>query len=295
MSLQIASINSGSNGNCYYVGNANEAVLIDAGISCREIEKRMARLDLSLNRVKAVFISHEHTDHTRGVSVLSRKYKLPVYISSSTHLNSGLFLDKELLFGIEHLKPVTIGELTIKPFNKLHDAADPYSFNIIANQLTIGVYTDIGSACEQVINHFKECHAVFLEANYDEYLLDNGHYPFHLKQRIKSDTGHLSNSQALELFKKHKAPFLSHLILSHLSKENNNPGLVEQLFNEVATDTKIVVASRYNESELISITGEMVSKENKLRPIQISQKTHQRKLNKNPKDPSQISLFETHS
>jgi phosphoribosyl 1,2-cyclic phosphodiesterase len=291
MSLHIASINSGSNGNCYYVGNANEAVLIDAGISCREIEKRMARLNLSLQKVKAIFISHEHTDHTRGISVLSRKYKLPVYISSATHLNSGLFLDKELLFGIEHLKSITIGELTVKPFKKLHDAADPYSFNISDNQLTIGVYTDIGSVCHQVINHFKDCDAVFLEANYDEYMLDNGHYPFHLKQRIKSDTGHLSNTQALNLFTTHKSPSLSHLILSHLSKENNNPGLVERLFKEVAGQTKIVVASRYNESELFFITGDMTTKETEDDSKSRSQKTYFKKVDKNKKDPLQISLF----
>lgn len=250
MSLFVASINSGSNGNCYYIGNDSEAVLVDAGISCREIERRMNKLGLEVTAVKAIFISHEHSDHIRGVEVLSKKHGIPVYINERTQRAGGLKLQTHLtqLFVTE--QAIVIGRLVIKPFQKHHDAADPYSFNISGNGVTIGVFTDIGHACKNVISHFRECHAVFLETNYDTEMLENGFYPVYLKRRIRSDKGHLSNSQALDLFLQHRTPQLSHLFLSHLSRENNSPQLVEQLFNQHAGSTKIVVASRHHESDL---------------------------------------------
>ncbi|MGQ0829433.1 MAG: MBL fold metallo-hydrolase [Bacteroidota bacterium] len=259
MSLFVTSLNSGSNGNCYYIGNDSEAVLVDAGISCREVEKRMGRLQLSINKLKAVFISHEHIDHIRGVVVLARKYQLPVYITSSTLKNSPLVLEKELVRTFEADRPVAIGKLIVTPFIKHHDAKDPHSFVIAGNGINIGVLTDIGIPCEQVIRYFKQCHAVFLEANYDEDMLEQGRYPFYLKKRISGGKGHLSNKQALEIFTKHKPAFMSHLFLSHLSKENNSPELVEGLFKQYAKNTTIVVASRYNETDVYTI-GKVDSK-----------------------------------
>ncbi len=260
MSLIIASINSGSNGNCYYVGNAQEAVLVDAGISCLETEKRMKRLGLSLQNVKAIFISHEHSDHIRGVEVLSKKYQLPVYISSKTHLYSRLALETHLQKTFLSDETVQIGGLQIKAFLKRHDAADPHSFVISCNNIRVGVFTDIGSVCQNVTHHFKQCHAVFMEANYDDEMLLKGRYPHHLKNRIRGGKGHLSNAQALKVFTGHRAVFMSHLLLSHLSKDNNCPDLVQQLFNAEAGGTEIVVASRYRESEIYCIDGSFQSK-----------------------------------
>ncbi|MBC7903148.1 MAG: MBL fold metallo-hydrolase, partial [Gemmatimonadaceae bacterium] len=128
MSLQIASINSGSNGNCYYIGNNTEAVLIDAGISCREVEKRMERMGLNINKVKAIFISHEHTDHIFGLPVISRKYKLPVYITGNTLKGGKQKIEPSQVYHFSAYQPVTIGEITITAFPKHHDAADPHSF-----------------------------------------------------------------------------------------------------------------------------------------------------------------------
>src|SRR6266849_6069534 len=112
MALHIASLNSGSNGNCYYVGNEREAVLVDAGISCRETEKRMARLGLSMQKVKAIFISHEHSDHIRGLGVLARKHELPVYVTDSTAHHCG-DVPKELCFGLNAYTPIRIGCLEV--------------------------------------------------------------------------------------------------------------------------------------------------------------------------------------
>lgn len=255
MSLYITSLNSGSNGNCYYVGNSNEAVLVDVGISCKEVEKRMARLQLPIASVKAIFISHEHSDHIKGLEVLSKKHSIPVYITTQTLNNSRLDLNRSLVKSFKAYDPVIIGNLIVKAFPKFHDAADPYSFVIENNDVKVGVMTDIGSVCEHVIQNFKQCQAVFLEANYDEQLLEKGQYPYYLKQRIKSDKGHLSNLQTLELFVNHKPEFMSHVILSHLSKDNNCPILVKDLFMKHSGNTKVIVASRFQETDVFHITN----------------------------------------
>jgi len=245
MSLFITSLNSGSNGNCYYIGNDSEAVLIDAGISCRETEKRMGLLGLSMDKVKAIFISHEHSDHIRGMGAIAEKYNLPVFLSNKTSKHCGLSVNKERRNIFVAHEPINIGAISVMAFPKHHDAADPHSFIISYNNVTIGVFTDIGAACEQVTNYFSKCHAVFLEANYDEALLANGKYPIYLKNRIRSGKGHLSNTQALDILKQYRAPFLTHLLLSHLSKDNNNPDLAKQLFEQHAAGVQIIVASRY--------------------------------------------------
>jgi len=253
MSLFIASLNSGSNGNCYYIGNENEAILIDAGISCREIEKRIKRVGLSISKVKAVFISHEHTDHISGLPVLVKKYRLPVYITAPTLMNCGFTLEEKLVMCFAAPEPVVIGNLMITAFPKHHDACDPYSFIVSSNNVKVGIFTDIGFPCANMILHFKQCHAAFLETNYDEVMLEQGSYPYFLKNRIRGDKGHLSNKQALELFIAHKPEFMSHLFLSHLSKNNNSVQLVQQLFNEYANGVKIIVATRYHETAVYHI------------------------------------------
>ena len=259
MQLFITSLNSGSNGNCYYVGNEQEAVLVDAGICCRQIEIRMKRLGLSMDKVKAVFISHEHSDHIRGVEIVAKKYKLPVYITSQTLRNSRLYLPKSQVFTFEAYQPVFIGELCVLPFPKKHDASDPHSFTVTYQDLTVGVFTDIGLSCEHVIRHFSQCHAAFLEANYDEEMLEKGKYPIYLKRRIRGGHGHLSNRQALQLFTSCRPPYMSHLLLSHLSHENNNPDLVKELFSAHAQDTEIVVASRFYETPVYTISHTSLS------------------------------------
>ncbi len=261
MSLFVASLNSGSNGNCYYLGNEREAILVDAGISCRETETRMSRLGLSMRKVKAIFISHEHSDHIRGITVLAKKYRLPVYITSLTLQHGGLALEDGLTAEFIAGEPIRIGGLLVTAFSKLHDAAHPHSFTVACGDIKVGVFTDIGAVCENLILHFRQCHAAFLETNYDEELLENGRYPLHLKRRIRGGWGHLSNKQALTLFMHHKPAYMTHLFLSHLSKDNNDPALVRNLFNTHANGTEIIVASRYAETPVYHINGE-VSKTN---------------------------------
>jgi phosphoribosyl 1,2-cyclic phosphodiesterase len=268
MALQIASINSGSNGNCYYVGNQTDAVLIDVGISCRETEIRMKQIGLDIKKVKAVFVSHEHTDHIKGVATLAHKYSLPIYITQATA--KSLKLIKHLSKTFTEHQEINIGELSVTPFFKHHDAADPHSFIVSYNKITVGVFTDIGVVCDNLVQYFKKCNAAFLEANYDEEMLDNGGYPQHLKNRIKSNVGHLSNKQALDLFIQHRSSNLSHLVLSHLSKDNNAPQLAKDLFESHSTQTKIIVADRYSASDVYTITnGKTVSITKPIKPKQL--------------------------
>jgi phosphoribosyl 1,2-cyclic phosphodiesterase len=255
MSLFITSLNSGSNGNCYYIGNATEAILIDAGIPCSEIEKRMQRLGLSMHKVKAIFVSHEHTDHVSGLQKLSKKYQLPVYITHATRRFGSIKLQEHLAISFVAHEPIIIGNLSVTPFPKFHDAADPYSFVVSSNQIKVGVFTDIGIVCENIVHHFKQCNAAFLETNYDDTMLEKGSYPYFLKNRIRGGKGHLSNKQALELFIAHKPSFMSHLLLSHLSKNNNCPDLVKQLFDRHAEDVKMIIASRFEETSVFQINS----------------------------------------
>lgn len=271
MSLFITSLNSGSNGNCYYIGNQDEAVLIDAGLSCRETEKRMKRLDLDIRKVKAIFISHEHGDHIRGVAVLAGKYDLPVYITPDTLRHSRLLLKPEQVLPFKSFEPVAIGNLNVIPFPKYHDAADAHSFVVEGNDVRIGVFTDIGRVCDHLNFYFRQCHAAFLEANYDETMLQNGRYPHHLKNRISSGNGHLSNHQAFELFVSGRTPQLSHLFLSHLSADNNDPDLARALFQSECCTTEIIVASRYQETRLYHIlNGTILQGQNNTGVAQLS-------------------------
>jgi phosphoribosyl 1,2-cyclic phosphodiesterase len=150
--------------------------------------------------------------------------------------------------------------LKVTAFSKTHDASDPYSFTVSSETVRIGIFTDIGAVCDNVVRHFTQCHAAFLEANYDEQLLLNGAYPWPLKNRIRGGQGHLSNLQALELFVNYRPAFMSHLLLAHLSQDNNRPELVQSLFEREAHGTTVVVASRYSETEVYAIDGGFIGK-----------------------------------
>ncbi len=276
MALFITSLNSGSNGNCYYIGNSTESVLIDAGMSCRETEKRMNRLGLSLSTVKALFISHEHSDHITGIPSLSKKYRIPVYITEGTLKNISVPIPPDLVQRIKASEKISIGKLEVTSFAKHHDAAEPVSFVVSDNYTHIGIFTDIGSSSKELIQHFSYCHAVFLESNYCEEMLENGSYPLHLKNRIRGKKGHLSNDQALELFTKHRGKQLSHLILSHLSQNNNSMEKVRQVFTPHAAKTEIIVASRYKETPIFCIEPNKIA----------SSIGRKRRMNQN-----QLSLF----
>jgi phosphoribosyl 1,2-cyclic phosphodiesterase len=253
MALFVSSLNSGSNGNCYYIGNDRDAILVDAGLSRRETEKRLKRIGLSLRQISAIFITHEHGDHIHGIAGISRKYDIPVYLTARTLEQSGLQLRDGVARIFRAFEEIQIGTITVRGFPKIHDACDPHSFVVSCEGVTVGVFTDIGYPCDQMKKHFNQCHAAFLESNYDEDMLETGRYPWPLKNRIRGGYGHLSNKQALKFFQDHRPHYMSHLFLSHLSRENNSPDLVKDLFEREAGKTRIVIAGRYQETSLYRI------------------------------------------
>lgn len=259
MSLYTASINSGSNGNCYYISNGQDAVLIDAGISCRETEIRMKKMGLNIAKVRAIFITHEHTDHIKGAQLLSSRYKIPAYLNHKTHYASHLKFKPELYRRIEHGEVIDVNGIKVTGFSKLHDAIDPFSYVVSYAGITVGVFTDIGAVCDNLKRYMSQCHAAYLESNYDAEMLDKGRYHIRLKDRIRGGLGHLSNKEALDLFLAYKPEYMTHLFLSHLSRDNNNPELALQLFKQHAGNVKVHVAPRYEGSELFHITNDAVA------------------------------------
>lgn len=243
--LFIASICSGSNGNCYYVGTETDAILIDAGASFSEISRRMNTLGLCPSKLRGIFVSHEHTDHVRGLELVAHRWNLPIWGTKKTLLRCRLGRSVHRGVAIEPGDWMGVGSLGVFPFRKKHDAVDPVSFVVEHGGVRVGVFTDIGRCCEALIHAFKTCHAVFLESNYCEEMLANGSYPYHLKHRISGGYGHISNTEALALFREHRSPHLSHLLLAHLSGNNNCPDRALQTFMPYSHGVEVVVASRY--------------------------------------------------
>lgn len=251
--VEICAIASGSNGNCYYIGNDEDAVLVDVGISRRQVLERMAIKGLKPQKIKAIFISHEHSDHYRGVRVLSQKLGVPVYMTLKT-LESSWHPDRpDKIISFSPGDVVCVGSFAIHTFLKNHDAAEPCSFRIEHNGINVGVFTDIGEACENVTEQVGMCQALFMESNYDERMLWDGPYPYHLKRRVSGDHGHLSNIQAFELVEKYHHPDLKVVFLSHLSQENNRPDIAAEAFKSLENRFDVKLTNRFAAAELCRI------------------------------------------
>ena len=222
--LEICILASGSKGNAVYVSGGSTSILIDAGLSGIEIERRLNSKGLYPKDLDAILVSHEHTDHIQGVGVLSRRFNLPVYMNSKTEKASLSQLGNvRVIKNFECGSPFKINDLYIHPFSISHDAEDPSGFTVNQNGTKIGIATDLGIATSMVKEHLKGCSLLILEANHDEDMLINGPYPWPIKQRIKSRTGHLSNEASKNLLKEVQHDRLKYVILAHLSETNNTP------------------------------------------------------------------------
>jgi phosphoribosyl 1,2-cyclic phosphodiesterase len=222
--LSFCVLGSGSRGNSVYVSDGVTSVLFDAGFSGREIEARMAMRGLSPGNLSALVLSHEHADHYAGVGILSRRYNLTVHSTEKTGKAAAPVL--KTLAGASHFsagRTFCLGNLTICPFSTSHDAADPVGFTISSLGVKIGIATDLGVATGLVARHLSGCRALLLEANHDPDMLREGPYPWHLKQRVKSRTGHLSNGDSRDLLGRVLGPETTHVVLCHLSETNNTP------------------------------------------------------------------------
>ena len=237
--LSICPLASGSKGNAIYISDGTTSVLIDAGLTGVEVERRMASKGVSPEDLNAIIVSHEHIDHIRGVGVLSRRYHLPVYINSKTHRAADPIIKT---VNVQHNfncgKPFTINRLTFHPFAVSHDAQDPAGFTVTCNTTKIGLATDLGIVTGMVKQHLKNCDLLLLEANHDVTMLEKGPYPWPVKQRIKSRTGHLSNEDSKCLLKELAHEHLKHVVLGHLSEINNTPEKATSHVGSALTECK---------------------------------------------------------
>jgi phosphoribosyl 1,2-cyclic phosphodiesterase len=214
---------SGSRGNAIYLSDGVTRVLIDAGLSGVEIERRLKSRGLSAQDLDALVVSHEHSDHIQGVGVLSRKYRIPVYINEKTREAAPqlgkLGEQRSFACGTDFM----IEDIRVHPFPISHDAADPSGFTLSRGNVKIGIATDLGVATTMVKEHLRGCALLVLEANHDPVMLAEGPYPWPLKQRIKGRTGHLANEDTRSLLHELQHDGLRHVILAHLSDTNNTP------------------------------------------------------------------------
>lgn len=222
---------SGSKGNAVFVSTPDAAVLVDAGLSGIEIERRLSQVGETPDRLKAIIITHEHTDHVKGAGILSRRFDIPVYITPDTYRACKNLGKIDRLEFFECGTAFEVSGLCVNPFSVSHDARDPAGLTLSYGGKKIGIATDLGIANTLVKFHLSQSNALYLEANHDPKMLENGPYPWHLKQRIKSRTGHLSNQDTRDLVGEISHQNLSHLVLAHLSEENNCP---EKAAHEVA-------------------------------------------------------------
>ena len=231
--LSVCVLASGSKGNAIHISDGRTNLLMDAGLSGIEIQRRMEATRLNIEELNAIVVSHEHSDHVRGVGVLARRFKLPAYMTQGTATAAAGQLgriDQLHHFDIGHT--FSVGDLAIHPFAVSHDATDPAGFTIARDGRKIGIATDLGIATGMVKQHLKSCSLLVLEANHDPVMLKEGPYPWPLKQRIQSRNGHLSNQDSRDLLGEIKHGGLCHVILAHLSETNNTPKKALQAVQE---------------------------------------------------------------
>ncbi|MFC1515593.1 MBL fold metallo-hydrolase [Thermodesulfobacteriota bacterium] len=237
--LSVCVLASGSKGNAIFISDGASSILIDAGLSGIEIERRLKSRGLSPENLDAILVSHEHADHIQSVGVLSRRFDLPVYISGKTEKAAVSHMGN--IRDVRHFEcgsAFTIENMTIHPFSLSHDAEDAAGFTVKLDSKKIGIATDLGMATGMVKTHLKECALLILEANHDSIMLEKGPYPWPLKQRIKSRTGHLSNEATQILLKELQHDRLEHVILAHLSEINNTPQKAVSVIETALTSCK---------------------------------------------------------
>ncbi|QUI23448.1 MBL fold metallo-hydrolase [Vallitalea pronyensis] len=266
MAFKICSIASGSSGNCIYVGTDQVNILVDSGISGKRVALGLGEIGVDPTRLDGIFITHEHSDHIKGVGVLARKYKIPIYATKKTQqavLNYRQIGKMEHAHFIE-IRPdenVTLKDMVIHPFRSFHDAIDPVCYTFLHDGKKISVATDLGCYDEYIVSKLVDSNVLFIEANHDVKMLEVGGYPYFLKKRILSDVGHLSNELSGHLISSLYHQNLSHVILGHLSQENNFPELAYEAVRAVLMDCahvdherlKLFVAGRNSNSKLVVV------------------------------------------
>ena len=215
---------SGSKGNCLYLGTKKSKILIDAGISAKSIIKRLEEISVTIEEIDAICITHEHTDHIKGLDILSEKWGIPVFANSDTARSICALMGIRPKFKIFTTgESFEFGDIEIHPFSIQHDAIDPVGFTIKSESIKIGVCADLGFATTLVASQLKACDYLYLESNHCVSMVHASHRPMIYKQRVLSRQGHLSNEECAQLVEQIYHPELKHIHLAHLSSECNAP------------------------------------------------------------------------
>lgn len=231
--MRVCLLASGSRGNTALIETDGCRLLIDAGLSGRETERRLAPLGLSGEDLHAILVTHEHHDHVTGLGPLARRHRIPVFIDEQTHRVLPRLGPLAQLNYFVSGETFSFRDLQIDPFSTTHDAVNPVGFSIRSSEGKIGFATDLGSVTRLVLEELRDSRILVLEANHDEQMLLDGPYPWNLKERIRSRHGHLSNRDCARMLEELAWPGLEALFLAHLSEENNCPELCARQFGQV--------------------------------------------------------------
>lgn len=261
ISLRVSILASGSAGNCTLVESSRTRLLVDAGLGKRETLRRLAAIEQSVDHLDGIVISHEHSDHIGGLGALLIKWRTTVYFTQATHAETLRILSEPQAKRLDRIEFIqagerfSVGDIEVAPFSIPHDAIDPLGFTFCADGVKLAVVTDLGYMPELVKHHLRDSDAVMLESNHDIEMLKVGPYPWHIKQRVMSRTGHLSND-TVSAFLADPEGFDGRprfLVLAHLSENNNNPDVAricaEEALgrrpSEFAFDGQLLIASQH--------------------------------------------------
>lgn len=249
MAVAVTVLASGSRGNCTLVSSSGTRLLIDAGLSCRELMRRMQLRGEDPRCLDAILITHEHSDHVGGLHVLAKRLKIPVYMTGATHDayrrwardSAGNRINLERLERFASGRCFQIGDITVMPFTIPHDAVDPVGFTFCSDGVKVGVCTDLGYMPPSVRHHLRGCQILMIESNHDLELLRGGPYPWSVKQRVMSRVGHLSNDALADFLTSDYDGGAEFLILAHLSEQNNHPEIARMTAERALGDQRSFV------------------------------------------------------
>ncbi|MDQ2078307.1 MBL fold metallo-hydrolase [Marinimicrobium sp. ABcell2] len=237
--MRFASLGSGSRGNATLVAWDSGALLVDCGFSIRETVARLARLAMTPDQLTAILVTHEHSDHIKGVAPLARRYQLPVYMTPGTYhaRDLGELPDLRLIHGYTSF---ALEGLRVTPVAVPHDAREPAQFVFDYQERRLGLLTDLGSITPHVEACYQDCDAMILESNHDPVMLASGEYPPALKRRVGGPWGHLSNQQAAGFLERMDCARLRHLVMAHISEKNNSVELARSVLGPVTAQVQKV-------------------------------------------------------
>lgn len=246
MAIYFCSLASGSSGNCQYIATETTGILLDAGLSGKYINNSLESIDANIGQIEALFITHEHSDHVKSAGILMRKYGLTLYVTQPTferiEKKLGKYSEEKVVL-IEKDKDILVGDITVHPFDVSHDAIDCVAYSFIKNDTKVSVVSDLGYVPLDLLSKLIDSNLLMLESNHDVEMLNAGRYPYVLKKRILSKTGHISNETAGEtIVRVHGySHALGHVILGHLSQDNNTPDLAYETVKNILEEGGLTI------------------------------------------------------